>query len=115
MSVAQFDIPASLLVGSLTDLKSGDLELAGGKGANLGELSRAGFDVPPGFVITTVAYDLLLQQNGLQTEIVGLLDAHHRGEKNEVKDLSQQIQSLFQHIPIPQRVIDEILKAYHEL
>lgn len=29
---------------------------AGGKGANLGELIRAGFDVPPGFVITTAAY-----------------------------------------------------------
>jgi pyruvate,water dikinase len=28
-----------------------DLALAGGKGANLGELSRAGLPVPPGFVV----------------------------------------------------------------
>jgi phosphoenolpyruvate synthase/pyruvate phosphate dikinase len=35
------------------------LAIAGGKGANLGELSQAGFEVPPGFVITTAAYDLL--------------------------------------------------------
>jgi Pyruvate phosphate dikinase, AMP/ATP-binding domain len=34
----------------------GDLEEAGGKGANLGELARAGFPVPPGFVLTTAAY-----------------------------------------------------------
>ena len=33
-----------------------DLALAGGKGANLGELIRAGFPVPDGFVITTDAY-----------------------------------------------------------
>lgn len=33
-----------------------DLELAGGKGANLGELIAAGFDVPEGFVVTTAAY-----------------------------------------------------------
>lgn len=34
-----------------------DLALAGGKGANLGELVRAGFPVPDGFVVTTAAYD----------------------------------------------------------
>ena len=33
-----------------------DLAVAGGKGANLGELVRAGFAVPDGFVITTAAY-----------------------------------------------------------
>ena len=33
-----------------------DLAVAGGKGANLGELIRAGFPVPDGFVITTDAY-----------------------------------------------------------
>ncbi|MBK8463524.1 MAG: phosphoenolpyruvate synthase [Nigerium sp.] len=35
---------------------AGDLALVGGKAANLGELVRAGFEVPPGFVITTDAY-----------------------------------------------------------
>ncbi len=34
----------------------GDLSQVGGKAANLGELIRAGFDVPPGFVLTTEAY-----------------------------------------------------------
>ncbi len=29
------------------------LSLAGGKGANLGELSMAGYNVPPGFIVTT--------------------------------------------------------------
>ena len=33
-----------------------DLSLAGGKGANLGELIRAGIRVPEGFVVTTAAY-----------------------------------------------------------
>lgn len=33
-----------------------DLPVAGGKGANLGELTRAGFPVPEGFVVTTHAY-----------------------------------------------------------
>ena len=40
----------------LAEVAGTDLALAGGKGANLGELVRAGFAVPDGFVITTAAY-----------------------------------------------------------
>lgn len=44
------------LVVPLSALGAHDLPIAGGKGANLGELIRAGFPVPDGFVITTDAY-----------------------------------------------------------
>ena len=44
------------LVVPLSALSERDLPIAGGKGANLGELVRAGFPVPDGFVITTDAY-----------------------------------------------------------
>lgn len=40
----------------LDGLSAADLAVAGGKGANLGELVAAGFAVPPGFVVTTDAY-----------------------------------------------------------
>ena len=43
-------------VQDLTDVGRDDLATAGGKGANLGELIRAGVRVPPGFVVTTDAY-----------------------------------------------------------
>ncbi|WP_336204706.1 PEP/pyruvate-binding domain-containing protein [Nonomuraea sp. LPB2021202275-12-8] len=45
------------LVAPLRAFGRGDLALAGGKGANLGELIRNGFPVPDGFVVTTDAYD----------------------------------------------------------
>src|SRR2546430_801183 len=45
-----------MLVRSLDELTAADLPEVGGKGANLGELRRAGFPVPDGFVITTAAY-----------------------------------------------------------
>jgi pyruvate,water dikinase len=45
------------LVLPLHELGRRDLAVAGGKGANLGELVRAGFPVPAGFVVTTAAYD----------------------------------------------------------
>src|SRR5438309_8959635 len=44
-----------MLVRSLDELTTADLPEAGGKGANLGELRRAAFPVPDGFVITTAA------------------------------------------------------------
>ncbi|TDN93244.1 PEP/pyruvate-binding domain-containing protein [Microbacterium sp. BK668] len=44
------------LVLDLSQLTSDDLPAVGGKAANLGELLRAGFDVPPGFCVTTAAY-----------------------------------------------------------
>src|SRR6185369_7417282 len=89
--------------------------LAGGKGANLGELSRAGFDVPPGFVITTRAYDLLLQENDLQTRLASLLASLNLDDPDSVKNVSQQIDKLLQESSMPLQIVDEVLKAYREL
>jgi hypothetical protein len=41
------------LVKRLAEVCADDLDVAGGKGANLGELVRAHFPVPGGFVLTT--------------------------------------------------------------
>ena len=45
------------LVVALRELTAADGAIAGGKGANLGELVRGGFNVPDGFVLTTAAYE----------------------------------------------------------
>ena len=44
------------LVVDLAELSADSVAAVGGKAANLGELIRAGFDVPPGFCVTTEAY-----------------------------------------------------------
>ena len=41
------------LVEFFEELSKDDVDIAGGKGANLGELTNAGINVPPGFVITS--------------------------------------------------------------
>jgi len=48
------------LVRWLANVSAHDVAIAGGKGANLGELIRAGFPVPKGFVITTDAFGLVM-------------------------------------------------------
>jgi pyruvate,water dikinase len=57
-----------VLIRSLDELTAADLPEAGGKGANLGELRRAGFPVPDGFVITTAAYALGAEAAGVTGE-----------------------------------------------
>ena len=58
----------------ILQLDSADATLArvGGKGANLAELARAGFAVPPGFLVTTDAYHAFVAANHLAEQIVAL-------------------------------------------
>ncbi|WP_345800302.1 PEP/pyruvate-binding domain-containing protein [Microbacterium sp. AZCO] len=61
------------LVRDLARLSHADLAAVGGKAANLGELIRAGFTVPPGFCITTEAYRRAVR--GTAVESGALADA----------------------------------------
>ena len=93
MSAASHNRYTSSLVTPLSHFRRGDLILAGGKGANLGELSHAGFDVPPGFIITTAAYDLLLQNNSLHTR---LRDKSNKQRTNRIVAVAIQ-KSIFEN------------------
>ncbi len=53
---------------SLGELTRADINRAGGKAANLGELVRAGFRVPDGFVVTTEAFGRFLAVNNLSLD-----------------------------------------------
>ena len=48
------------------DIKKEDVSLAGGKGANLGELTSAKINVPKGFVIAADSYKAFLKENGIE-------------------------------------------------
>lgn len=52
-------------VRDLKQVRAGDVSLAGGKGVSLGEMTAAGFPVPPGFVVLTDAFELFLNQNNI--------------------------------------------------
>jgi rifampicin phosphotransferase len=115
MSTNRFDRRHVVLVARLPHFGRNDLAVAGGKGANLGELAQAGFDVPPGFIITTAAYDLLLQTNEIQTRLAAILGSLDPNNTDSAKNVSQQIHDLLQQISIPERIVDEVRKAYRKL
>jgi phosphohistidine swiveling domain-containing protein len=86
-----------------------DVALAGGKGANLGELIRAGQQVPPGFVLTTDAYLGYVSANDLTEEILELATQHPPA------DAAEQIRALFAEAPMPVRLHNELIEAYQAL
>jgi pyruvate,water dikinase len=90
-----------------------DLALAGGKGANLGELSRAGLPVPPGFVVITTAYDDFVESGGLRNEILGL--ASRIEDPAALESAAEEILALFARTEIPEGVASEVRAAYREL
>ncbi len=103
------------LVAPLSRFGHNDLLLAGGKGANLGELSRGGFDIPAGFVITTAAYDLLLQDKDLRSRLEAFVAALQPDQPEALAKISQDIRDLFEHVPLPPEITDEVMKAYQRL
>lgn len=53
----------------LREVGRGDLARVGGKAANLGEMIQRGYPVPPGFVITTAAYERFHAADSLPPDI----------------------------------------------
>jgi Pyruvate phosphate dikinase, AMP/ATP-binding domain len=53
------------------ELTRADVPFAGGKGANLGELTAAGLPVPVGFVVGAPAYAASCEETGLRGRLAG--------------------------------------------
>ena len=85
-----------------------DIDLAGGKGANLGELTRAGLPVPPGFVLTTAAYRAFVAENGLDEQIVELARLPADAGPGAYDAAAERIRALFAGAPIPAELAAEI-------
>lgn len=83
--------------------------LAGGKGANLGELSGIkGIQVPEGFCVTTEAY---IKATGNNQELSSLLDqlSHLKAdERSTISEISSKIRTAIEGIPIPNEIAEEI-------
>ena len=90
-----------------------DVDLAGGKGANLGELTRAGLPVPNGFVLTTDAYRAFVKAGGIGASIQELAAAI--GEGSRLGSSAEQIQALFAGRSIPADLRAEISAGYAQL
>ncbi|MCC2632000.1 MAG: ppsA, partial [Patescibacteria group bacterium] len=97
------------------DLSKGDTAIAGGKGASLGEMTRAGIPVPPGFVILTEAFETFLDHAGIGAEITDKLKDLDHQDDEALSHVSAFIRKLILETPIPQDLQDTISKAFSRL
>lgn len=97
------------------EIKKEDIASAGGKGANLGELTRAGIPVPPGFVILSNAYFAFLVEHHLRVKLHQLLSTHDVHDPRQLETVAKKCQHLILQSEIPDEIASEIFTAYHKL
>lgn len=100
---------------NFADAQAGDVALAGGKGVGLGNLVRAGLPVPPGFVLTTEAYEAFVEANGIQARIEELATLPPEAAPQDYDDASAAIRDLFTGGTMPAAIAYELAAAYERL
>ena len=89
--------------------------VAGGKGASLGRLARAGFPVPAGFHVTTRAYLDFLDGGSLRGELLAAVSAVDRSDAATSEAAAARIGELFAGRPVPASTAAAIAGAYASL
>ncbi|MEI6288156.1 MAG: phosphoenolpyruvate synthase [bacterium] len=93
-----------------------DVPLVGGKNASLGEMYRRlvpkGVKIPNGFAITATAYDYFLSSAKIKNKIALILKTT---DKKNLSVRAAEVRELILSAELPEDLVEEIKKAYHEL
>ncbi|WP_434428109.1 phosphoenolpyruvate synthase [Nannocystis pusilla] len=92
-----------------------DLARVGGKGQNLGALTRAGFPVPPGFCVTTAAYRHFVAGCPTFSAWLDRLDALDPDDIAGARELGAAVRDALLAVPLPPELVVAITAAHHEL
>ena len=82
--------------------------LVGGKNASLGELIKADIPVPPGFSVTTEAYNEFLSGGGMKERIEEILSRIDLQDVASLEKASKTIRQLMAEAPLPKKIEEEI-------
>ena len=104
-----------MYVQKFEELNKSDIPIAGGKGANLGELTQAGIPVPPGFVVTAEAYQYFMDEAGINDKVMEILDRTDINNTKELQAAADEIKKIIIEAPIPEDLVLFIREYYNEL
>lgn len=97
-----------------------DLPLVGGKGMNLGELSKmGGIQVPHGFCVTTKAYERMIGENGRVSELIDQLSLLKVIDREQINELASRSAMVLKGPKSPKRskkrlkALTQMLAAVH--
>lgn len=92
-----------------------DRPQVGGKGGSLGELTRAGIEVPAGFVVTTRAFECFLQALERTAPVRSAVEALSSEDLESVTACSKALRARVEETPLPEDVQEAIAAAYRAL
>ena len=98
-----------------SELSKTSFLVAGGKGANLGEKTLAGFAVPSGIVVNTGSYDAVVKANNLQDKVLSIASAVLGDNPETSESASEEIKKLFGNAQIPADIEEAIVSSYASL
>ncbi len=96
----------------LSNLSKKDIQLAGGKGANLGEIFNAKFPVPQAFIVTTDAFFKFLQDAKIKDDISAILNRIDVDNTEDLAKKSGEIREIINSAEMSENLQKEILEAY---
>jgi len=97
------------------DIRFEDVNIVGGKGANLGEMYSLGIPVPNGFVVTANTYFDFIEKNKLKPQIKNILSITNVDHPDELQSASKKIRSLIKKAPFTHNISIQIMTAYKKL
>ncbi len=100
---------------SFNQTSASDVAVVGGKGANLGEMTRAGLPVPPGFCLTAAAYRAFIEASRADETIRAILAETRMDDPEHVEAQTARIRDFLCAQPVPREIQTQILDAYSRL
>ncbi|GBF32805.1 phosphoenolpyruvate synthase [Desulfocucumis palustris] len=97
---------------SFNEINKTSLPDVGGKGANLGEMSRAGLPVPPGFCVTTSAYRRFIAASDEMDRLLDSLGRLQPEQQEKIRELARQIRDHLQSAAMPGKIKSEIIDIW---
>lgn len=95
-----------------SEIDRSSLPYVGGKGANLGEMTKADFPVPGGFCVTTHAYKDFLATSTEMGSLFAELDRIESSDLERVRGIGERIRTHLQQLPIPISIRDAVIHAW---
>ncbi|HDJ96475.1 MAG TPA: phosphoenolpyruvate synthase [Candidatus Aenigmarchaeota archaeon] len=99
----------------LKEIDKSNLAEAGGKGANLGEMVKAGLPVPDAFIVLANAYKHFLEATGIKERIFEILRRTDISNPKDLQEKTAQIRKNIEETEMPEEIKKEIVEAYKQL
>lgn len=98
-----------------SEITKDNVREAGGKGANLGEMIRAGLPVPNGFVVSSEAYFAFLGRAGIRDKIASILEGLDVNDNKALNEASWKVKEAILTAKMPGEIARAIVSAYEQL